>query len=283
MDGLHALAGALPTELAAHSSGSTWLTMGAMTSANSSSSASALGQSDSGGRNEPRNWCWRRTSVVRSSASGREWMPVTTTTPLRASSGKASLMVSGTPVASNTTSNGALSVCGAQAAASGCCATSTSAPKPMRRSTSSRGASLQPLTTTCAAPAWRASTAMPWPMVPGPITSTRLPLTSPATRKDCMEIDTGSASAASSSPSPCGTGTQLRAGTRTQGANAPSRVMPRPVRRSQASALPAEQAAHWPQVTEGRTTTRRPWSAPEAITPTNSWPSVTGRLAAMNA
>ena len=80
-----------------------------------------------------------------------------------------------------------------------------------------------------------------------------------------------------------GTGTQLRWGTRTQAAKAPSRVMPRPVRRSQPSGLLSTQAAQLPQVTEGRTTTRRPWSAPEAMTPTNSWPSVTGRLAVMNA
>jgi hypothetical protein len=120
-------------------------------------------------------------------------------------------------------------------------------------------------------------------MVPGPITSTFMPVTSPATRSACIEMDSGSASAASSSLSPSGTGTQLRSGTRTHGAKAPSRVMPMPVRRSQASCRPLVQAAHVPHVTEGRTTTRLPRSGPLCATPTNSCPSVTGRLRSTNA
>lgn len=75
-------------------------TIGSSAGASSCISARASGQSDSGGRKEPRSWCWLRTSGVRSSASGRAWMPVTTTMPLRRNSGSASWMVSGTPVTS---------------------------------------------------------------------------------------------------------------------------------------------------------------------------------------
>ena len=115
------------------------------------------------------------------------------------------------------------------------------------------------------------------------MTSTRWPRNSPATRSACIEIDKGSTSAASSLLTPSGTGTQLRSGTRTRLAKAPSRVMPRPVRRSQASCRPAAQAAQTPQVTEGRTTTRRPASGPVSAVPTNSCPSVTGSAAVMKA
>lgn len=124
---------------------------------------------------------------------------------------------------------------------------------------------------------------MPWPIVPGPITSTRRPRTSPETRSACIEMESGSQSAASSSLRPSGTGTQLRSGTRTLAAKAPSRVMPMPVRLSQASKSPAAQAKQTPQVTEGSTTTRRPASGPPSATPTNSWPIVTGIALAMKA
>ena len=63
-------------------------------------------------------------------------------------------------------------------------------------------------------------------------------------RTDSWLTVSGSASAAISASTPAGTGTQLRAGTRTQGAKPPSRSTPMPRRVTQSSWAPRWQAAH---------------------------------------
>ena len=112
--------------------------------------------------------------------------------------------------------------------------------KPSARSTSKRGASARPATITRAAPASRANSAIAWPMVPGPSTSTVSPSpTSP--------VSTASAPTPSGSAAPPARRPHCPAPRRSSGrdpdhrAKPPSRVRPMPSRRVQLRASSARQ------------------------------------------
>ena len=61
---------------------------------------------------------------------------------------------------------------------------------------------------------------------------------------------------------------QFSAGTVTNGANAPFRVTPMPLRLVHASLSPARHAGHRPHTTDGLTATSAPWSIPRTPGPT---------------
>ena len=141
-----------------------------------------------------------------------------------------------------------------------------------------------PLTRMRPAPAVFAPQNADRPMMPGPRITTSLPRMSPSRCVACRPQARGSESTASRWDTPSGMRNSRAASTHTYSANAPSVLTPRKPSLLHTLKRPLRQASQLPQVRLPLAVTRSPTDQPAtpapscAITPENSWPSVSGAV-----